>query len=169
MKHLIMATMTFIFLAVFAVPAVANQSREYMEDYAERVAYEFDLSPELVKVVIDTESSWNPNCKSSAGAIGLMQLMPGTGKWCCEQLGIPYEPYDWQTNITMGCYYLSYLRDEYSKADMDCGDLLSTVLIAYNRGISGANKYIAKHGLKNWYADTVIEKKIAYEMEMYSE
>lgn len=170
MKKVFLLVFLFFFAIgyMFAEVAMAEPTRADMEDYAERTAELFDLSPELVKAVIDQESSWRINCKSSAGAIGLMQLMPGTGKWCCQQMGWEYDPWDYQCNIAMGCYYLKYLHDEYAKADICEEDLVYFTLIAYNRGIAGANKWIAKHDLySNGYAKSVLQKKEALERDKF--
>lgn len=149
-------------------PAAAEPNKEVMQDYAVRTAELFDLSPELVLAVIDQESSWKINSKSSAGCLGLMQLNPNTGKWCCEQIGLQWDPYDYETNISCGCYYLKYIHDEYAKADISEEDLVYFTLIAYNRGIAGANKWVAAHDLyKNGYANSVLNKKEILEREKY--
>lgn len=150
------------FMAGFMFAEVAmGATQEEMEDYAERTAMLFDLSPELVKAVIQQESDWNVRDVSSAKCKGLMQLADGTGKWCADKMGISYDPFDWQCNIACGCYYLDYLRSAYRQNNDICEeDLVYYVLIAYNRGIAGANKWIANHDMySNGYANGVLSKK----------
>jgi len=81
-------------------------------DLIERYAAEYFLDPAHVASVIYCESSFRPDALSPAGAMGLMQLMPDTGRWIAGQLGETcsedclYEP---ETNIRYGCWYLDYL------------------------------------------------------------
>ncbi|MBI5241629.1 MAG: transglycosylase SLT domain-containing protein [Elusimicrobia bacterium] len=64
------------------------------------------LDPVLVKAIIAVESDFTPRCASSAGALGLMQVMPATG----EEMGVPparlQEP---DANIRAGTDYLNWL------------------------------------------------------------
>ena len=87
------------------------------------------LSPGLVKAVIHAESAFDPRAISNKGALGLMQLMPGTA----EQLGVddPFNP--WQ-NIEAGVRYLSSLIERFD------GDL-SLGLAAYHAGERTVRRY----------------------------
>ena len=80
------------------------------------------ISPQLVRAVISQESSFNPCAVSPKGALGLMQLMPGTAR----QFGVS-NPFDPSQNIHAGAYFLKQLIDRYG------GDL-SLALSAYNAG-----------------------------------
>lgn len=97
-----------------------------------RSADEFGLEPALVSSVIRSESSFRPHVVSSAGAIGLMQILPTTGAWIATHLGL--EPFDDELlfepeiNIRVGCWYLRYLMDRF-------GDQ-TVALMAYNAGPS---------------------------------
>ena len=88
------------------------------------IAELYNLDPALIKAVAYAESSFRPTVVSSAGAMGLMQLMPATA----EALGVkdPFDP--WQ-NVDGGARYLSQLLNRFD------GDTL-LALAAYNCGSS---------------------------------
>ncbi|MEI9814596.1 MAG: lytic transglycosylase domain-containing protein [Acidobacteriota bacterium] len=87
-----------------------------------------EVDPLLVHSVIQVESNYNPYAVSSAGARGLMQLMPGTA----HDLGVT-NSFDPRQNIEAGVKYLKYLRDLYQD------DRLA--LAAYNAGPGAVRKY----------------------------
>ncbi len=81
-----------------------------------------NLSPELVAAVVQTESRFIPNARSQAGAQGLMQLVPRTGKWMgARNLMNPAE------NVAAGAKYLKYLEKRFD------GDRRK-IIAAYNAG-----------------------------------
>jgi soluble lytic murein transglycosylase-like protein len=82
----------------------------------------YDVDKELVKLVIQKESEFNPRAVSSSGAIGLMQLMPETAR----SLGVK-DPYNPRENIKGGVKYLGHLFDIF-------GQDLELVLAAYHAG-----------------------------------
>lgn len=69
------------------------------------------LDPELILAVITVESQFCPRARSEAGAIGLMQLMPLTGIYVGNRLGIwigcDDDLYNIETNIQIGCVFLA--------------------------------------------------------------
>jgi soluble lytic murein transglycosylase len=84
-----------------------------VSDALEDSASEFDVDPWLLVSLIRVESAGNPNAVSKVGALGLMQIMPATGKQIAADLGIewtgPEMLFDPVLNIRMGTYYLSHL------------------------------------------------------------
>lgn len=86
------------------------------------------IDPLLVHSVIQVESNYNPYAISTAGARGLMQLMPGTAR----DLGVT-DSFDARQNIEAGVKYLKKLKDQYQD------DRLA--LAAYNAGPGSVQKY----------------------------
>jgi soluble lytic murein transglycosylase-like protein len=85
-------------------PFVCNEYDDIIGYYCDQYA----VDPELVKILIQKESEFNPNAVSRSGAIGLMQLMPKTA----EILGVK-DPYDPWENIEGGVKFLRYLLDTF--------------------------------------------------------
>ena len=96
------------------------------EDRLDRIVREAaernNMDPALVRAVISTESGWNPNAISRKGAVGLMQLIPGTA----ERYGV-HNSFDPEQNVEGGTEYLKDLLARYN------GDLTKS-LAAYNAG-----------------------------------
>lgn len=104
---------------------MSNQYDSYINAAAEK----YNVDPKLVKAIIQQESGFNPNARSSAGAGGLMQLMPGTARG----LGVT-DVYNPQQNIEAGTRYISNLLKQYN------GDT-KLALAAYNAGSGNVAKY----------------------------
>ena len=88
--------------SAYAEPPVSTH--EYARRCVVYYAREHHLDPALVRAVIEVESAWNPGAVSSAGAMGLMQLMPGTAR----RYGVTH-PFWIQENIRAGTAYLADL------------------------------------------------------------
>ena len=102
-------------------------------------AAEFSLDPAYVASVVLAESSFDAEAVSSAGAIGLMQIMPATGEWIAGKL--EDEPFDVQrlyqpeVNLRYGCWYLRFLLDRYDE-DM------YTASTAYHQGQGRVDQWL---------------------------
>lgn len=86
------------------------------------------VDADLVHAVIQAESDYDPNCRSSAGALGLMQLMPATAR----ALGVS-DPLDPAANIEGGVKYLRQQLDRFHDVDL--------ALAAYNAGPGAVLRY----------------------------
>lgn len=137
-------------LAVLAVAAVfllrwahtSLMQKMYPRGYAEAVVKEAKangVDPNLVYAVIRQESRFDPDAKSGAGAIGLMQLTPATFEWLQKKeagetplsSAALYEP---SVNIRYGCRFLGLLMKKYGAAH--------TALCAYNAGQGRVDKWL---------------------------
>ncbi len=73
-----------------------------------------DLDEAYVYGLIRQESRFISDAKSSAGAQGLMQLMPATARWVSKKMGVKYRPADVvqvDTNLALGTWYLRHVLD----------------------------------------------------------
>ncbi|OBZ19133.1 lytic transglycosylase [Bacillus sp. FJAT-27264] len=98
-----------------------TKSTDY-EELIQTASAKYGVPVDLIKAVIDTESSFNPNVVSSAGAKGLMQLMDGTA----SGLGVS-NPFDPAQSIDGGVRYLSYQLQRFGGEE-------KMALAAYNAG-----------------------------------
>jgi len=103
-----------------------------------KIAQGYQLEPAHVYAVIRQESAFNKDARSPAGALGLMQLMPKTGRVTAKKHNIPlsstsllYEP---DKNIMIGSAYLKQVMEEYD-------DNIVLASAAYNAG---------PHRVKRW-------------------
>ncbi|ODT67447.1 MAG: transglycosylase [Nitrosomonadales bacterium SCN 54-20] len=102
--------------------------------------------------LIRQESRFVSDAKSSAGALGLMQLMPGTAKWASKQMGLrkyrPSRVTEVNTNLTLGTYYMKHVLSLF--------DNQSLASAAYNAGPSRVWQWRDEKPLEGAiYAETI--------------
>lgn len=109
-------------------------------DEIKRYSDKYSLDPYFVSAVIHCESSNRNVAVSEKGAIGLMQLMPDTGKWIYEKIyDVELDSLDRlrepALNIELGCWYLNQLINKYESREL--------ALMAYNAGPGNVDKWLA--------------------------
>lgn len=99
----------------------------------------YNLEPQLVAAVIRVESSFNSEAESSKGARGLMQIMPDTGAWAAEKLGMneysAEKLFDPTVNISLGTWYLHDLYQTFNANPY-------AALAAYNGGRGHVKRWL---------------------------
>ena len=106
-----------------------QQNRRQFTPLIRQQARQFKVDPSLVMAVIHAESAYDKNAISRAGAVGLMQLMPGTAR----RFGVSNRK-DAAQNIQGGVRYLRHLLELF---DFN----IRLTLAAYNAGESAVKKY----------------------------
>lgn len=112
------------------------------------------VSPELALSIARRESEFNPRVTSSAGAQGMMQVMPGTAKLVSKRLGIPYLPAlltrDWEYNTKLGTNYLVGLNKEF-------GNNIILVSAGYNAGPGRPRRWLKERGDPRGNSERVVD------------
>ena len=100
------------------------------------------VDPYLVAAIIREESQYDWRAVSRVGAIGLMQVMPGTANNVAQRLGLPPvgrdDLFDQETNIRIGVHYVEQLLEQFS------GNVTHTIA-SYNAGPMAVGSWIALH------------------------
>ena len=122
-----------------AEPDVYLRAR-YPLEYAHIVrghANSHDLDSALLAAVIYAESRFDPNARSAAGAVGLMQLLPDTAKGIALRTGgtrfVVADLRDPEINVRYGSWYLDHLLDRYSDTGL--------ALAAYHAGQGNVDRW----------------------------
>ena len=105
-----------------------QETPEHLRPLIHEAAAKYNLDPDLLAAVMQTESGFRPGAISSAGAQGLMQLMPGTARG----LGVR-DPFDPRQNVDAGARYL--------KSQITRFGSLEKGLAAYNAGPGNVRKH----------------------------
>ena len=135
MKRIVAIFLSCVILlgAIFAIVyyfIVASYKLDYL-DVSKRYAGIYGLDISLVMAIIKVESNFDKNAISSAGAVGLMQIMPETGLFIARSLSEEFDNknlLDPETNIKYGCFYLAYLKKKFISLD--------EIIASYNMGES---------------------------------
>jgi hypothetical protein len=105
-----------------------SYNTEQLKEIARQKARDFGVNEDIFLKLVGAESGWNPRAKSSAGAEGLVQLMPATA----QGLGVS-NPYDPVQSLTGGARYLSQQLKRFGSYDK--------ALAAYNSGPGTVERY----------------------------
>jgi soluble lytic murein transglycosylase-like protein len=116
-------------LAQTSVLQTSSARTTVVQQHIQYAASRYGISSALVDAVAWQESRYNNHARSSAGAIGVMQLMPGTAR----NLGV-VDPTDVHQNIMGGTAYLRAQLDRF-------GNNIPLALAAYNAGPAAVQKY----------------------------
>lgn len=108
----------------------SNSPKETGAPVKQNISALIAKQPPIIQAIIDTESSGNPNARSEVGAVGLMQLMPGTAR----DLGV--DPLDPVKNIEGGTRYYNQMRKKFPD--------MKTAIASYNWGPGNMTKAVAK-------------------------
>ena len=124
-----------------------------------------DIDEYFIYGMMYVESRFNPSLVSSAGACGIMQIMPTTWnilyeRYCEEYPDqAPYlvdDIFNENSNIILGIYCLKYLKEAYDINQLK--EYQTKVLTSYNRGITGANTYfLGNDTYISEYSEKVLE------------
>ncbi len=119
---------------------------EAIESYSQ----ERQLNPLLVTALIRQESRFTPDIKSSAGAVGLMQVMPDTANWVAKNIKLKeYKLDDPNDNIKLGTWYLDYTHSEYANNSM-------LAVASYNAGPGAVAGWVKEKGITD--SDRFVEQ-----------
>lgn len=123
-----------------AYQAIMDDHPIYYMDLIEQYAADYNLQPAFVSAIIMNESSFRKDAMSSAGARGLMQLMPDTAEWIAGKLDVDGyhfdRMFDPESNIRFGCWYLNYLSKLFR------GDPI-LIACAYHAGQSNVTAWLS--------------------------
>ena len=106
----------------------ASLSRAQIDRFINEGAALAGVDPALIEAIVANESGFNANATSSAGARGLMQLMPETA----ASLGVS-DAYDPAQNVRGGARYLRSLLDRFGSVEL--------AVAAYNAGPSAVTRF----------------------------
>jgi soluble lytic murein transglycosylase len=146
MRFIVIAAMSLLVLAGAAAWLVKEEPGVYLRaryplEYEQIIRTHADnhhLDPALLAAVVYVESRFDPNAHSSAGAIGLMQLLPATAQGIALRTGghrfVVADLRDPEINVRYGSWYLDHLRARY--------DDLRTALAAYHAGPGNVDAWL---------------------------
>jgi|GEM_PF-1606884 len=118
---------------VSANPTTQKTATDPYEQSIAQASKRFSIPASWIRAVITVESNWNARAVSSAGAIGLMQVMPDTYQELRRQHGLGADPFDPHSNIMAGAAYLKQMHKQFGKQGF---------LAAYNAGPGRYQKHL---------------------------
>ena len=143
---LLAAWLSYFFIGLYddyLIECEKQNYPKYYTDSVEKYSAEYNIPEYIVYAVIKTESDFVRTAESSAGAVGLMQIMPSTFDWVMFRLGTEgdYDDlYESDVNIMCGCYLLSFLYE-------DLGYSWDNAFAAYNAGRGRVQEWLADESI----------------------
>jgi archaellum component FlaD/FlaE len=127
-----------------------NASRAKVRRVVIRTAEKLGVDPDLALAVAWMESGWQQKRVSSAGALGVMQVMPGTGDWMSVMVGRKLHLRHLGDNVVAGVTLLDWLRSEAK---------LKVAVAGYYQGLAGVRRDGMYRSTKKYVADVLALKK----------
>ena len=133
----------------------SNPARLRLLPVFQAEAARYKLAPDLLMALAYTESAWRASVVSSAGAIGIGQLLPSTAKWVATDLiGLPrLDPRRPEDNIRMSARFLRWLLDRWPSEKL--------ALAAYFEGVRNVATSGPSRGAQR-YARIVLERRALF-------
>lgn len=133
-------------------PAQSSGPPSGIEAQLEYYANQYGLDPNLIKAVAWRESGWNQNAISSAGAIGVMQVMPGTATWINNNLVSRNLDVRGSTadNIEAGTAYLAHRIEQFGDVERGLAAYYMGPATVQNHGITATGRQ---------YVDRILETR----------
>lgn len=104
-------------------------------EYVAKYSAEYGVEEELAYAVIRAESNFRADAVSSAGARGLMQIMPSTAQFIVKCIGEDLQIDSPEDNIRMGIWYISYLQKQFGSQ--------TEIIAAYNAGEGTVRRWLS--------------------------
>lgn len=123
---------------------IKNTPQDQIETYIHKMSQKFKVDPKIIHLIIQTESKFNEYAISRTGAMGLMQVMPGT----FSDMSLE-NPFYYKSNIEAGVKYFSLQLKRFKKLDF--------ALAAYN---AGPQNVIKSDGVPNFSETKAYVKSI---------
>jgi LysM repeat protein len=140
-------------------PAHRHPDRGWVHEHASRAevrhlivqkARRVGVDPQLALAIAWQESGWQHGLKSSAGALGAMQVIPGTGRWMSAYLGRDLNLRNLHDNISAGVNLIDILREEARRKHAIAG---------YYQGLAGVRRHGMYRSTKRYVANVLAIKK----------
>lgn len=151
------ALLCFVLIAIFSIGMFFTSFKTDYLQIVKQECLQYDLDENLVLAIIKSESKFNKNAVSKAGAVGLMQILPSTADWIAEKLNILNfnleQLKDANINIKFGCYYLNYLKINYFDDE-------NLIICSYNAGPNAVMNWLNN---KEYSSDGKTLKVIPFE------
>lgn len=137
----ILLIVLMLFLIILPLVLQAGEKQIYPKKYSkavEKYSELYNVPENVVYAIIYTESKFQANVVSKAGAVGLMQIMPSTFRDIQDKFGESLSDEkltDPEINIRYGTYYIGFLLNYYNDLEL--------AVTAYNAGIGNVNKWLS--------------------------